>query len=48
MPMSRSGYNWNNVLSPDWWAYNWVGPLISGRAYNRDFTVCLFPFQRDV
>ena len=39
MLMSRRKYNWNIVLSPNWWAYNWVAGLISGRAYNRDFTV---------
>ena len=21
----EGGYNWNNVLSPDWWNYNWGG-----------------------
>ena len=36
MLISRMEYNWNNVLSPNWWAYNWAG-LISGRAYNQDF-----------
>ena len=25
MLIARKGYNWNDVLSPNWWAYNWVG-----------------------
>ena len=35
MLISRRGYSWNYVLSPNWRA----GGSISGRVYNRDFTV---------
>ena len=38
MLISGRGYNWNNVLSPNWWAHT-VGGLVSGRAYDRDFVV---------
>ena len=34
MLISRSGYNWNNVLSPNLWACN--RELKSGRDYNQD------------
>ena len=32
MLISRSGYNWNNVLSPNWWAYYARG--VGGTPYN--------------
>ena len=37
MLIARRVYDLSNVLSPKWWAFNWVG--LSGRAYNRDFLV---------
>ena len=30
MLIPRTGYNWNNGLSPNWWAYNRVGLLVGG------------------
>ena len=30
MLISRRGYNWKNVLSPNWWAYNRVGLSAGG------------------
>ena len=31
MLISRRGYNWNSVLSSNWWAYNII--IIIGWAY---------------
>ena len=38
MLISRRGYNWNNVLSPNWWAYKREG-------FNQEFMVYLFSKQ---
>ena len=28
--ISKRGYNWNNILSPNWWAYNQVSLKAGG------------------
>ena len=39
MLISRRGYNWNNVLPPNWWAYNWVGLY-------QDFTIFYYVVEQ--
>ena len=43
MLTSRRGYNWNNVLSPNWWACNWVGLQAGGLMIGiLPYLVCVF------